>query len=200
MPPGRPREFDPDQALDAALHVFWRNGYEGASLPELTRAMGINRPSLYAAFGNKQELFRKAIDRYVDGPASDVGEALAEPTARRVAERLLFSGIDLTTGPKNPRGCFLVQSALACSADADPVRKELLKRRVGFERRVKERLEQARSTGDLPRSVDPAALARYLMTVMHGLAVQAAGGASREELQKVARLALEVWPAGDGAG
>ncbi len=83
MPSGRPREFDIDQALDAALNVFWRKGYEGATLPDLTRAMGINRPSLYAAFGNKETLFRKSVERYVEGPAAHIVEALEEPTARR---------------------------------------------------------------------------------------------------------------------
>src|SRR5713226_3358653 len=86
---GRPRAFDVDRALDRALHVFWQKGYEGASLSDLTKAMGINRPSLYAAFGDKEALFRKALDRYADGPASYVGEALKEPTGRAVAERLL---------------------------------------------------------------------------------------------------------------
>src|SRR5215212_2984133 len=101
---GRPRAFDEEKALDAALKVFWRQGYEGASLPDLTRAMGINRPSMYAAFGNKEALFRKAIDRYNQGPASHVRDALDEPTARRVAERLLRGTIDLLTHPRNPSG------------------------------------------------------------------------------------------------
>src|SRR5437762_10822949 len=107
MPRGRPREFDTEQALDAALEVFWRKGYEGASLPDLTEAMGINRPSLYAAFGNKEELFRTVVTRYVEGPAAFVREALEEPTARGVAERLLSAAVDLVTDPRNPRGCLL---------------------------------------------------------------------------------------------
>src|SRR6516225_7036799 len=105
MPTGRPRAFDIDKALDRALKVFWRKGYEGASLPELTRAMGINRPSLYAAFGNKEALFRKVLDRYAEGPAAYVREALTEPTARAVAERLLGGAVDLLSGPRGPRGC-----------------------------------------------------------------------------------------------
>src|SRR2546423_14201853 len=114
MPAGRPRSFDADRALDAAVRVFWRKGYAGASLAELTRAMGINRPSLYAAFGNKEALFRRAIDRYVEGPGSHVRTALEQPTARRVVERLLFGGIDVIAGARTPRGCLLVQGALAC--------------------------------------------------------------------------------------
>src|SRR5262249_57450320 len=118
-------EFGVEGALDRALEVFWRKGYEGASLAELTRAMGINRPSLYAAFGNKEALFGKVLDRYAEGPAGYVREALAAPTARAVAERLLLGAIDLLADPKNPRGCLLVQGALACGAAAEPLRRGL---------------------------------------------------------------------------
>ena len=109
MPKGRPREFDTDGALDRALEVFWRKGYEGASLSDLTDAMGINRPSLYAAFGNKEELFRKVLARYVEGPAACVSKSLEEPTVRGVVEKLLSSAVDVVTDPKNPKGCLLVQ-------------------------------------------------------------------------------------------
>src|SRR5947209_16697338 len=104
-PAGRPRSFDLDKALDAALQVFWRKGYEGASLSDLTQAMGINRPSLYAAFGDKEMLFRKALDRYASGPAAYVSEALKEPTARAAIERLLREAADSLTNPHNPPGC-----------------------------------------------------------------------------------------------
>src|SRR5258705_13627764 len=107
MPLGRPRTFDTDKALDKALKVFWRKGYEGASLPELTRAMGINRPSLYAAFGNKEALFRKAVERYAQGPSGYTGAALELPTARAVVEELLRGGARTMTDPKCPRGCFM---------------------------------------------------------------------------------------------
>src|SRR5256714_13652479 len=141
---GRPREFDPDEALDRALQVFWRKGYEGTSLPDLTKAMGINRPSLYAAFGNKEALFRKALDRYAEGPAAYVREALNEPTARAVAERLLSGAIDLVTNPRNPRGCLMVQGALACGEAADCIRRELVSRRVAGGPAVRPRLERGR--------------------------------------------------------
>src|SRR5262245_44794102 len=114
VPRGRPREFDTDKALDAALAVFWSKGYEGAALPDLTDAMGINRPSLYAAFGNKEELFRRVVDRYIAGPAAYVRQTLKEPTARAAVERLLTQAIDVVTNPKTPRGCLLVSGALVC--------------------------------------------------------------------------------------
>jgi AcrR family transcriptional regulator len=194
VPKGRPREFDLDEALDRALRVFWRRGYEGATLPDLTEAMGINRPSLYAAFGSKEELFRKALNRYAEGPAAYVREALTEPTARAVAERLLGGVIDLVSDRRNPRGCLLVQGALACGATAESVRRELVARRVAGEAAVRQRFERAIADGDLPADVDPADLARYVVTVIRGMAVQAAGGASGEELRRVAAMALRAWP------
>jgi AcrR family transcriptional regulator len=192
--PGRPRAFDADKALDAALKVFWRKGYEGASLPDLTRAMGINRPSLYAAFGNKQQLFRRAMQRYSTGPAGFVADALAQPTARAVVERLFRGGIDMVANSKNPRGCFMVQGALACGDEADCMRKAMLQQREAGVSELRKRLERARSEGDLPADSDPAALARYVATIMHGMAVQAASGATSRELQHVADLALRAWP------
>src|SRR3546814_586970 len=116
---GRPRSFDIDEALDRALEVFWRKGYEGASLSDLTEAMGIARPSLYAAFGNKEELFCKALDRYVEQKVAHVRKAFEEPTARGVAERLLRGGADMLTDPCHPRGCLAVQGALSCGDAAD---------------------------------------------------------------------------------
>lgn len=195
MPVGRPRAFDIDKALDRALEVFWRKGYEGTSLPALTKAMGINRPSLYAAFGNKENLFRKALDRYTEGPAAYVYEALNEPTARAVVERLLRGAVDLLTDPRNPPGCLMVQGALSCGEAADPIRQELASRRAAGMAAIRQRLERARADGDLPAHADPADLARYLATVIHGMAVQAAGGASRDELLRVAETALRAWPA-----
>jgi AcrR family transcriptional regulator len=191
---GRPREFDIEQALDRALAVFWRKGYEGTSLPDLTRAMGINRPSLYAAFGNKEALFRRALDRYDAGPAGYVREALKEPTARAVAERLLRGTIDLLTGPRNPRGCLLVHGALACGEAAESLRQELASRRAAAEGALRRRFERALADADLPASTDPADLARYVVTVIHGMAVQAAGGTSRAALRRVADLAMRAWP------
>jgi AcrR family transcriptional regulator len=191
---GRPREFDIEVALDRALEVFWRKGYEGASLPELTRAMGINRPSLYAAFGNKEALFRKAIDRYVTGPAGHVLEATSESSAKAVVRRLLRETIELVTSPRNPRGCFLVQGALACGDTADALRQELGKHRAATEAALRARFARAVAESDLPPDSKPADLARYVTIVMHGIAVQAAGGTSRRKLEQAAEIALRAWP------
>ncbi len=191
---GRPRNFDVDQALDQALRVFWEKGYEGASLPDLTEAMGINRPSLYAAFGNKEALFRKALDRYEAGPTAFFRKALTEPTARQVAERLLMCGIELSTHPDNPGGCLAVQGALVCGDAAQPIREELEQRRKAGELAIRKRFQRAKSEGDLPADVDAGDLARYLTTIMRGMAVQAAGGATCIELKRVAKMALRTWP------
>lgn len=192
---GRPRSFDTDRALDTALELFWRHGYEGTSLHALTEAIGINTPSLYAAFGDKRSLFLKAVDRYIEKPASYLAVACRQPTARAVAEQLFVGAIDMVTRPGHPEGCMLVQAALATAPDASPIRDELARRRRGAEALLQRRLQHARDEGDLPASADPTQLARYLVTVLWGLAVQSAGGATRAQLQQVARLALRAFPA-----
>jgi AcrR family transcriptional regulator len=192
---GRPREFDADRALDRALAVFWRKGYEGASIAELTEAMGINRPSLYAAFGNKEELFRKALDRYAQGPAAYTYEALEEPTALRVAERLLRGAADALTDPANPHGCLGVQGALTCGSAAASIKDELCARQARWEAALQRRFERAKREGDLEGSVNCADLAQYVATVLQGMAFRAAGGATRRQLRAVADLALHAWPA-----
>ena len=191
---GRPRTFDADKALDRALKVFWRKGYEGASLSELTKAMGINRPSLYAAFGDKEALFRKALERYERGPTGFIREALSEPTARRVAERLLLDAVGSMCGNGHPQGCMLVQGALAAGDTAEPVRHELARHREAGVTALSERLRRAKKERDLPADADPALLARYLMTVMNGMAVQSVSGATTADLRKVAQTALSAWP------
>jgi len=191
---GRPRSFDIDRALDRALQVFWRKGYEGASLSDLTKAVGVNRPSLYAAFGGKEALFRKALDRYMEGPASYAREALKEPVARAVVERLLRGAAELNSARRNPGGCLMVQGALACSEAADSIRQELTVRRAVGEAALRRRLQRAKSEGDLPANVNSADLARYIATVAYGMAVQEAGGASRDQLQHVVEMTLRTLP------
>jgi AcrR family transcriptional regulator len=191
---GRPRAFDPDTALEAALRVFWTKGYEGTALSDLTAAMGINRPSIYATFGNKEALFRKALDRYSAKMTGFTAEALKEPTARAVAEVLLAGTADLLSCPGNPKGCLMVQGALACGDEADPIRKELIARRATGEAALRERFARAKAEGDLAAGTDAGDLARYVVAVMHGMSVKSAGGASREELQGVIDFSLRGWP------
>jgi AcrR family transcriptional regulator len=149
---GRPRSFDIDRALDRALVVFWRKGYEGASLSDLTKAVGVNRPSLYAAFGGKEALFRKALDRWACGPHPRRVEG---PTAPAAAERLLEGAADLNTAPRNPGGCLMVQGALASREAADSIRQELIACRAAGEVAIRRRFERAKSEGDLPANVNP---------------------------------------------
>ncbi|TMS00619.1 TetR/AcrR family transcriptional regulator [Nonomuraea basaltis] len=189
MPGGRPRAFDADAALDRALEVFWRQGYEGTSLSDLTAAMGINRPSLYGAFGNKEQLFVKALERYVSGPGAFAADALAAPTVREVVERLVHGAVELTSGPDAPRGCLSVNSVHACGPDSAPVRDAAVACRMAGETALRRRLEGA---PDLPDGYDAAILARLVHTVTDGIAVQAAGGHTRDELRQVADLALRT--------
>jgi AcrR family transcriptional regulator len=180
------------------MELFWRQGYEGTSLADLTRQLGLTRPSLYAAFGSKEALFFKALDLY-EAQAGYRQTALAAPTAAAYARALLQGAADLHGNKKNPPGCLGVQGALACGPQSDAVRRELIRRRKSGEKIIRDRLTRAKADGDLPATANPADLARFLSTVIYGITVQAAGGATREELRKVADLALRAWPQAAGA-
>jgi len=192
VPSGRTRQFDKDQALERALGVFWLRGYEGATLPELTAAMGINRPSLYAAFGNKEELFRKALDHYQTGPQSFLAEALKKPTAKAVVEAMFSGFVKMQRDRAKARGCMIVSGALACGKEAEPVRRELVRLRQAAVDMIRERFERAMQEGDLPKGSDCATLARYIVTVLNGMAVQAVSGATEQELRRVADIAMQA--------
>src|SRR5476649_476621 len=169
---GRPRTFDADQALDQAMKVFWEKGYEGASLPELTEAMGMNRPSLYSVFGNKEKLFHLALQRYALPREQLFAAALVQPTAREVVDYFLRHNADGQTESNQPHGCLVINGALACSDESRPIRDELIAVRADNEGR----------------------LARYVMTVSNGMAVQAAAGATRQQLHEVVALVMRGWP------
>ena len=190
---GRPREFCVDHALAQALRVFWTKGYEGASLTDLTEAMGITRPSLYAAFGNKEALFCKALDLYERDKLAYVGMSLAEPTARKVAEAMLRGAVDNITGYGEPHGCLGVIASMACGAEAESIREEVLKRGKVAKKALVERLERAKTDGDLPAHVDVEALTNYMYALVQGMSVQAGAGATREELQRTADTVLKMW-------
>ncbi len=198
MRTGRPRGFCVEETLDRAMTVFWRHGYEGASMSDLTSAMGINSPSLYACFGSKEGLFRAVLERYDERRKSFIESVLAAPTAAEVAKAYLYGAAEFAvdTSGQNPPGCLLLQSGLSCGDTEIP--DELARHRAEKESALCARFEQARKQGDLPKSASPDALARYLMTVSNGIFVQAASGASAEELQAVAAMALMAWPRGNG--
>jgi AcrR family transcriptional regulator len=156
--------------------------------------MGITRTSMYAAFGNKEDLFRKALERYAEGPASYGARALREPTARQVATAFLNGSIRATTRPGCPTGCLGVQGSLAAGDPGSNARDDLIAWRNEHTSLLRDRFKQAVDEGDLPPDTDPDLLARYLMTVANGIAVQAASGATRTHLQQVADMALQSWP------
>ncbi|MDF2989671.1 MAG: TetR family transcriptional regulator [Microbacterium sp.] len=189
--PGRPRSFDVDTALDAAVDVFWRHGYEGAGLTELTEAMGIGRPSLYKAFGDKGQLFQRALARYVDRNMGYVEDALAQPTAYAVAEALLTGNALAVTDSKTPPGCLSVQAMVTDEGDAF----ELLRQnRTVIEQRLADRFRQALTDGDLGADEDPDELASYLITLTTGFAIRAADGATQQTLLTLVRRALVGFP------
>jgi AcrR family transcriptional regulator len=193
---GRHREFDVEKVLDAALCVFWRKGYEGASYADLTEAAGVERPALYSAFGNKEALFRRALARYHERYLGYLEEALQLPTARQVAAHILHNAADLNTRYPEHTGCFAINGALAGSDEAQPVRQALIDYRAEGQTQLRERFERAKAEGDLPETARPDALAAFLMAVTHGMAVQAKAGFSRDMLEAVAEQALSTWPAG----
>lgn len=187
---GRPRSFDRDAALERAMQVFWRHGYEATSVSDLTRAMGINPPSLYAAFGDKEQLYLSAIERYEQGRRQVAAQLLDEaPTARQAIERLLCTAAGELTDAEC-RGCML--STAQC--DDEELQSTLAERRAAPKRALKARFERAVREGDLARGTDTAALADFYTTVFQGMAIQARDGATRKSLLATARAAMRAWP------
>lgn len=191
---GRPREFCVDMALTKALAVFWAKGYEGASMADLTEAMGITKPSLYAAFGNKEALFHKALDLYEQEKLEYTRAALEQPTARAVAEHFMRGAIEAQTSSCDPKGCLGVISATACGAEAESIRADVIARRASSQAALVERFRQAKRDGDLPDHVEPEALTAYLYAILQGMAVQSGSGATREDLERVVDISLLTWP------
>ncbi|WP_210644387.1 TetR/AcrR family transcriptional regulator [Pseudomonas sp. Tri1] len=191
---GRQREFDVDKALDAALCVFWRKGYEGASYTDLTQATGVERPALYSAFGNKEALFRRALERYYEHYLDFFPAALEQPTSLEVAAHILRGAVELSTRYPDRKGCLGIHGALAGSDDAEPIRCTLIEARATAETSLRERFERAKQEGDLPETANCTALAAFVMAMTHGMAVQAKAGFSRDVLEAVVEQALSTWP------
>lgn len=192
-PSGRPRGFDADEALERALLVFWEQGYEGASLATLTDAMGISTTSMYAAFGNKEELFRKALERYTEGPSAYLARALDEPTALGVVTAIFAGTIRTTTRPAGPTAAW-ASRALATGDAGRGARDLLVEWRDNGYTHIRDRFDRAVDDGDLPPDADPGVLARYVTALAYGIAVQASSGVGRAELQDMADAALRAWP------
>jgi AcrR family transcriptional regulator len=191
---GRPRSFDEEKALDQAMHVFWEKGFEGASLSDLTKAMGIKPASLYGAFGNKQDLFRKALKRFLAQQVPFVQDALQEPTAYAVAERILREMAICLTRPGLPHGCLTIQTSLAASDEGAVIHDELITLRTDAQKALRRRFARAKREGDLPEDSNPDSLARFITTVYQGMTIQGVNGATRKELLDLAQTSLRAWP------
>ncbi|ADI07031.1 transcriptional regulator, TetR family protein [Streptomyces bingchenggensis BCW-1] len=207
MAKGRPREFDIDDALSAAVAVFWAKGYEGTTMADLSAATGLKAGSIYAAFGSKADLFKRVLDHYAGTVFSYGPKALEAGTVREVVSRWLRSATSAMTGEATPAGCLLVHGALVTGDAASEVKADVCTRRQAGEVMLTERFERARLSGDLPAGVDPKDAARYVLALTEGMAVQAAYGADRAALERLVDLALDRLPwertepgAGPGAG
>jgi AcrR family transcriptional regulator len=193
---GRPRAFDEDAVLEAAMRVFWEKSYDGTTIADLTEAMGINRSSMYAAFGDKEATFRRVVDRYRKMRMTYIRQALAQPSLRGVLAGLIQGTAEFLATPGNPRGCLSIQGAMACGTAAEPIKRALIDLRKSAEGDLKRRLQQAQSEGELPAEIQPADFAHYLSSVVAGLAVQAANGATKAELRRVAEISLRCIESG----
>ncbi|WP_172383766.1 TetR/AcrR family transcriptional regulator [Streptomyces sp. MNP-20] len=191
---GRPRSFDRETALEKALRTFWEQGYETTSVSDLTRELGIGAPSLYAAFGDKRTLFAEVLQRYAVSYGAFGARALdEEPTVRAGVERMLREAAAEYTDPTHPHGCLVIHAAVNCATPE--VEQTLRDQRNANVASFEDRIKAAVASGELPRGTDTAALARYVGAVLQGLSQQSRDGATREELEAVAELAMRAWPA-----
>jgi AcrR family transcriptional regulator len=192
---GRPLSFDRDAALDKAMHLFWQQGYEGTSLSELTEAMGISPPSLYAAFGDKKQLFFAAIERYMSTSGSSLDDIRNAPTAREAVECMLRNSAISQTQRGRPPGCLLVSGAVNLSSASQDVRNEVARLRSKMEKTLRDRIKRGIEDGELPPDTDASSLAAFYISITHGMSMQAQDGAKRERLFAIADNAMRAWPA-----
>ncbi|WP_426753920.1 TetR/AcrR family transcriptional regulator [Myxococcus sp. Y35] len=192
---GRPRGFDRDEALVEAMRVFWSRGYEGTSIQDLVEAMGVNKPSLYAIFGCKEELFREAVELYDRTEGIHTTRSLNDaPSARAAVEGMLRANARAYIASEKPRGCMIVLASLLGTPENEMVRTFLAEKRLDGERALKRRLERGIAEGDLPASTDVRTLAAFYTTVLEGLSIQARDGASAKKLTTIIDAAMLAWP------
>jgi TetR/AcrR family transcriptional regulator, copper-responsive repressor len=192
---GRPRNFDRDKVLSAAMLQFWRNGYDATSMSDLAQAMDLNPPSIYGAFGDKKSLFTQTIETYQKGPGCFAARALLEEIdPRRAIERLLMDAAKTFTSKDHPAGCMIVLSALNCTDASTEVRDDLANRRRQSATMIGNRVAQAHHDGDLPPAMKPEVLTNLVVTVFHGLSIRARDGATCKELEDVVKQTMNIWP------
>jgi AcrR family transcriptional regulator len=187
---GRPISFDKVAALEAAMLLFWERGFEGASMADLTQAMGLSPSSIYAAFGDKHALFSLAVKRYINSRAQYVVRALEEPTIEKVIRALFDNSVAFLTTPGHPPTCMTLAGAMGCSVDAAPARELMTQIRKQNEAAIRERLLVARKSGELPKNIDVDDYTRYLSSILAGLSIQAANGSTKAELKRTSQMAL----------
>lgn len=191
---GRPPAFEHEDALEKAMQTFWTFGYEGTSMAALIEAMDMNKPSIYAAFGNKEALFNQALNKYVSGPSAFVKDAMSEPSSYEVAKTFLTKAVELLTQNRNPRGCMIVQGALSCGPEVEIIQKKLTAYRANLEEGFKKRFDLAKDNRDLPEDTNTTTLAKYVATIHQGISVQASSGASKDALMDIVDIAMRNWP------
>ena len=191
----RPREFDGDEVLEKALHVFWEKGFDGASLSDLLAAMGLTRSSLYKAFGSKEQLFRCALARYRRDHLNFRAEALANASPRAIVESLLQHIVALHTGPSTPPGCFETNGSIGCAVEGASIRADLIGDRAIFVDLLRQRFDATRTDRSFPAGLTSTDAAEFVATLVQGMAVQARAGTGRDRLLSVARAAVSGWPA-----
>jgi AcrR family transcriptional regulator len=196
MPRGRPREFDPDEVLDRAVHTFWRRGFGATSLNELARELGIEKPSLYAAFGNKEQLFLKALDRYAAGFGRRAIAALEKASSGKAAVAALLSAFAVQlSDAKTPGGCLIANCAAECRETSETISRSLANSLGAMEGALAKRLKRAQEEGELPASEDARSLARYFAAVIQGMVSLSRAKRDPKALREIVRIALRAWPA-----
>jgi AcrR family transcriptional regulator len=192
-PRGRPRSFDRDAALESAMQVFWEKGFEATSISDLTQAMGLNPPSIYSAFGDKEALFLEAVQRYADDNRESCPYC-DEPTARGAIEKLLTYSAHELTESSHPRGCLMAMATTTAANSSDKLQKFIAQKRSGARDSLRERIKQGLKDGDVPAGTDAIALADFYFTILAGMALQAREGATRKSLLATVAQAMTLFP------